>query len=45
MKGQVKARLESKRVEEDFKQAGFVVNIEKSVWLHRNKSSLALTLI
>jgi len=32
VKGQVKARLESKRVEQDLKQVGFVVNIEKSVW-------------
>ena len=32
VKGQVKATLESKRVEQDLKQAGFVVYIEKSVW-------------
>ena len=32
MKGEAKARLESKQVERDLEQAGFIVNIEKSVW-------------
>ena len=32
VKGEAKARLESKQVERDLEQAGFIVNIEKSVW-------------